>query len=275
MQKRMMRFPGGKAKAVTLSYDDSIEADKKLVDLMEQYQIKGTFNLIPGWFKEEGEEQQDDTYRLVSPKKALEIYNSPMVEVANHGYTHKFMSSLTSAEMADDMVTCRKELETLFERDVRGMAYPYGWYSEELKQVLKMCGVVYSRTVCATGSFGMPSDWLTWHPTCHHDNPELLNMAKHFVEEEVQDSVQLFYVWGHTFEFERNNNWEVMEEFMKTVSGKEDIWYATNIEIYDYVKAYEGLIISADGKRIKNPSKTPVWLEVDGTIYEVKDEIVL
>ena len=36
---RFMRFPEGKTKVVTLSYDDCMEEDKKLIDLMEKYEM--------------------------------------------------------------------------------------------------------------------------------------------------------------------------------------------------------------------------------------------
>lgn len=276
MSARFMRFPGGKGKAVTLSYDDSIEADAKLIAMMQKYGVKGTFNLIPGWFAEEGTTYPEgETYCLVSPKKALDIYAVPQVEVANHGDTHSYMTTLTTAEMAAEMIACRRKLETLFSRNVRGMAYPYGWYNEELKKVLSMCGVVYSRTVNSTHDFELPEDFLEWHPTCHHDEPELMQLTEAFVGMEVREQPKLFYLWGHTFEFERNKNWEVMENFLEKVSGNDDTWYATNIEIYEYVKAYERLEISADGKRIVNPSKIPVWFRLDKTIYKVEDMLVL
>ncbi|MCH5253002.1 MAG: polysaccharide deacetylase family protein [Lachnospiraceae bacterium] len=276
MNKRFMRFPGGKTKTITLSYDDAMEEDKKLIALMEKYGMKGTFNLIPGWFAKEGTVYpKEETYRLVSETLAKEIYNHPLVEVANHGNCHKYMPTLSQAEMADDMISCRKKLEAVFEKNISGMAYPYGWYSKECKDVLAMCGIVYSRTVSSTHDFGFPEDWLEWHPTCHHDDEKLMLLAEEFIGREVKESSQMFYVWGHTFEFERNHNWQVIEDFMKKVSGKEDTWYATNIEIYQYVKAYENLEISLDGRRIINFSRIPVWVEIDGTVYEVKEEIIL
>lgn len=276
MDKKFMCFPGGKKKVITLSYDDSMEEDKKLIDLLEKYRMKGTFNLIPGWFAQEGTVYpEDETYRLVSGNMAKQMYSSPYVEVSNHGNCHKYMTSLSTAEMADDMLACRKKLESIFDRNVRGMAYPYGWYSEDLEKVLSMCGIVYSRTVCATQGFELPDNWLEWHPTCHHDDKNLMALAEEFVQMNPQDKPKLFYVWGHTFEFERNHNWHVIEKFMEKVSGKDDIWYATNMEIYEYVKAYEGLDISVDGKRMVNPSRIPVWVEIDGKVYEIKDELTL
>lgn len=274
MNKRVLRFPMGKKKAVTLSYDDNMEADKKLIQLMEKYRIKGTFNLIPGWFAKEGTVYpKEETYRLVTEKMAKEMYDHPLVEVANHGNQHKFMTTLSAAEMADDMLMCRKSLEKLFGRIVRGMAYPYGWYSKELQDVLAMCGVVYSRTVESTHGFELPADWLLWNPTCHHDDENLMELADEFLAMEVPDAPKLFYIWGHTYEFERNNNWDMFEGFMQKISGKEDIWYSTNVEIYDYVKAYERLEISADGTRIFNPSQIPVWVEIDGNTYKIEEAL--
>ncbi len=276
MNKKFMRFPGGKTKTVTLSYDDAMEEDGKLIGLMEKYGMKGTFNLIPGWFAREGTEYPEgETYRLVSEKKAKEIYNHPLVEVSNHGNCHRYMPTLSQAEMAEDMLSCRKKLEALFDKNIRGMAYPYGWYSKECKEVLSMCGIVYSRTVSGTHNFEFPEDWLEWNPTCHHDDECLMALAEEFVSKKVSENPLMFYLWGHTFEFERNGNWQVIEDFMQKVSGKEDTWYAANMEIYQYVKAYESLDISLDGRRITNPTRIPVWAEIDGKIYEIKDEIIL
>lgn len=47
------------------------------------------------------------------------------------------------------------------------------------------------------------------------------------------------------------------------------VWYATNIEIYDYVKATCELEISAERKYIFNPSRLPVWVTVNDRVVEV------
>ena len=45
------------------------------------------------------------------------------------------------------------------------------------------------------------------------------------------------------------------------MGGKEDIWYATNIEIYDYIEAYNRLQWSADMTMVHNPSAISVWIK--------------
>ena len=54
------------------------------------------------------------------------------------------------------------------------------------------------------------------------------------------------------------------------MGGWEDIWYATNIEIVDYLKAGENLIYSAEGNFVYNPSVQTVWLNVDGKAIPAK-----
>ena len=80
----------------------------------------------------------------------------------------------------------------------------------------------------------------------------------------------LFYVWGHSFEFDDYDNWNVIEDFAARAEKHADsVWFATNIQIYEYVKAYEALVFSFDGERVYNPSAIPVWLELRGKIYRL------
>ena len=58
--------------------------------------------------------------------------------------------------------------------------------------------------------------------------------------------------------------------FCERIGGKDDIWYATNMEIYNYVSAYNSLSFSADATRVFNPTLLTVWFEMDGKTYEVK-----
>jgi hypothetical protein len=80
----------------------------------------------------------------------------------------------------------------------------------------------------------------------------------------------LFYVWGHSFEFERNDNWNLIEEFCKEVSQDETVWYATNVEIMDYIKAMRNLKFTVDQKKIINLSSIAVWIGIDGQPVKIE-----
>ncbi len=150
------------------------------------------------------------------------------------------------------------------------MAYPYGVYSDEVVDVLKSCGIAYSRTVESTEKFDIPMDWLRMPATCKHTNPRFMELADEFLHKDRAGKPSLFYLWGHSYEFEKDNNWNVIEEFAEYIGQKEDVWYATNIEVYDYVQAYERLIFSTVGKKVYNPSYQDVHFSVNGEVYCVK-----
>ena len=52
-------------------------------------------------------------------------------------------------------------------------------------------------------------------------------------------------------------------------AGDESVWYATNIEIMDYIKALRSLKFSVDRKMVYNPSARPVWIGVDGEAVKI------
>lgn len=65
---------------------------------------------------------------------------------------------------------------------------------------------------------------------------------------------------------------DIIESFCKQISFKEDTWYATNMEIYEYVKAYNELVMSADGSKIYNPTLKEIWMDIDGKRHTIKPD---
>ncbi len=162
----------------------------------------------------------------------------------------------------------RIELKKIFYRQIRGMAYAYGRYTEETLQILKNCGIKYSRTTDSTRNFLIPTNWLELMPTCHHNDEKLFELLDAFLASEEEKYYmrlpRLFYLWGHSYEFDNNNNWEVIEKFAKKVGNRDDVWYATNIEVYEYVKAFDSLEFSMDGRIVYNPSGFDVYIDYYG-----------
>ena len=266
-----MKFKDGKSKALTLSYDDGFMQDIRLVSILNKYGIKGTFNLNTGLFSSEEAEHVNSCDRM-KLSQAIELFKDSGHEVAVHTLTHPFLEKQKSDEVLTEVLEDRKNIEKQFGTVARGLAYPFGTYNNEVIECLKKCGICYSRTVKTTESFGLPQNWLELDPTCHHSNPRLMDLAQKFVEGKSRRVCEnwLFYLWGHSFEFDNDDNWDVIEKFAEYVGGRDDIWYATNIEIYDYVQSYENLRTSVDKRIIHNPSATDVWFCRNDKIYCVK-----
>ena len=264
-------FPGGKEKALSLSYDDGVDTDIRFLELLEKFNIKCTFNLNSGLFNPEGSIRPADQFFFhLTESQVKKLYNNPLCEVATHGFTHPFLNRQPTAQCMLEILKDRQTLEKLFGRIIRGHAYPFGTYNDDVVDILKQAGIVYARTTESHHSFKIPTDWLRMGATCHHNNPELMNLADKFINEDVGNrDGWLFYLWGHTYEFRRDGNWNVIEGFFEKVSNNSNIWYATNIEVYEYVTAYRSLVYSADGNMVYNPTATNVWVKIYGKTVSV------
>lgn len=278
---RFLRFPEWKYKAVTLSYDDDVVYNRKLISILDKYGLKCTFNLNSELYvKETGG-------RRLTQDEAMELYKDSPHEVAVHGAKHLSLTEVSTEAATRDVIVDRENLEKQFGRIIKGMAYANGSFNDTIVEILKNCGIKYARTCVATNKFDIPTDWLRMPVTCHHTAPNLDELTDEFLSLKEGgyfwgNSPKLFYLWGHSYEFNDNDNWEIIENFAKKVGNRDDIWYATNVEVYDYVKAFECLEYSVDGKIIKNPTDTDVYLCYfgknilikAGTVFDNRDETV-
>ena len=270
-----MRYPEGKAKALTFSYDDGVPQDRKLAEIFDKYEMKATFNF-------NSECMREDNF---TKDQIKEFFISKGHEIAVHGANHRANGNLRPIEGIRDVLDCRLELESKCDSIIRGMAYPdtgitlmgnFGNY-EMVKQYLVELDIAYARTLGEdNNSFMLPTDFHAWMPTAHHDNPKIMEYINDFLNLDISTKTyhasripRLMYIWGHSYEFAINDNWEHIEDICKQLAYNDEIWYATNIEIYDYVQAYKALRYSADGHKIYNPTLYKIWFDVDGNLYYV------
>ena len=215
-------------KALTFSYDDGIEQDRKLVEIFNKYGMKATFNLNTGIQTPESNFEIEGVYINRMKQEGLEeLYRGH--EIATHGLTHAAPTGMTKEQLDKEFLTDMSNIERIYGTYPVGMAYAYGCVDDEVVKYLKSIGIKYGRTVEASHSFEIPKEPLKLKATCHHDDDMLFELAEKFLKAEPKENEQmLFYVWGHSYEFDVNNNWDRIEEFCKMMSGKADIFYGSN-----------------------------------------------
>lgn len=250
-------YPEGRSKALTLSYDDGQIYDRRLVKILNRAGIKATFHLNSGNLDKPG---------FVTRAELPSLYAGQ--EVACHGVTHRHPLQMTTEQWAAEIWQDRLSLEAACGQMVQGMSYAFGEYDESRMQALRAFGIRYSRTVRSTGHFGLPRDFLQWDPTCHH-NDRLMERAEKFLHTPGYEKMPLFYLWGHSFEFERENTWDQITAFADRIGGQPDIWYATNGQVCDYLTALRQLRQSADGMRFYNPTAQTIWLRWEDTLCSI------
>ena len=265
MKHAFLRFPNFYKKALTLSYDDGAKFDERLVEIFNKYNLKATFNLPSGLM------QTSDTWRM-SLDEAVKLYKTGDHEVAIHGLKHLSLFDIPEHCAIDEVLQDKKNLEKATGKIIRGMAYSYGFYDARVIELLKKLDIRYARTVLESENFDICENFLELKPTCHHNNPKLFDFLEEFKKDEkseffFRNRPKLFYMWGHSHEFPKDDNWDRIEKFCELASNLDGVWYATNIEIFDYIYAYEQLIFSTLCDKVYNPSAIDVYIDYYGKEY--------
>ena len=252
------RFPYFKLKALTLSYDDGREYDRKMVEILNRNGIHGTFNLNSGKLGTAG---------FVKAEEVSKLYADH--EVAAHTFSHPFLPEITPVDLVNEIMEDRKRLERLTGKIVEGLAYPFGLDETNGEpETAALCGITYARTTVSTGRFDLPKDFMRWETTCHHTEDRLFDLVDRFLQPlapQVRPArPRLFYMWGHSYEFGDNDNWALLEKFCMKVGRQPDVWYATNGEIARYIRAYRSLQKSCDGSLVFNPTGIRIFAGANG-----------
>ncbi len=267
-----MLFAEEKSKALILSFDDGRIADRRLVQLMNAYGLKGTFHL---------NSNKLGTKDYLTKEEIKALFKGH--EVSVHSANHPNLTTLNKIDITYEVVEDRKELERLTGYPVRGMAYPFGNSNDFVIEVIKGLGIEYARTVADTYNFTIPDNFLQWNPTIHQfgkaynepDNP--INDKKevaHFYQVInnflTTENVALLDVWGHSWENDgAGDRWAEMEKFFNMMAKNPGILYTTQIGLVDYINAFKNLKFSVDKNTVTNLSSINVCIKINGKVYTI------
>ena len=266
----------GKDRCLTFSYDDGVTQDFRLVEIFNKYNLKCTFNLNSGKFginqPANGNFLHPVTHNKIQASEVAELYKGH--EVAVHTVTHPRLQYESVDTIEYEVLEDRRALESIVGYPITGMAYPFGTWNDTVLDVLKKCGIKYARTVEATKTFAIPQDFLTWHPTCHFEEEGMDELVNKFLNigqmYEPSSYLRLFYVWGHSYEFDGHETWELFESFCEKLAGHDNIWYATNGEIVSYYEGLQAATFSADKNIVTNNCGQKLWYQVGDKVVSVE-----
>jgi len=267
-----MLFPEGKSKALILSFDDGTISDRRLVQLLNKYELKGTFHL---------NSNKLDTKNYLTKEEIKNLFIGH--EISVHSANHPGLSGMSKIDIVYEVIEDRKELEKMSGNTIRGMAYPFGSYDDYVVETVSGLGIEYARTVADTYNFSIPKNFLMWHPSIHQfgkaffipndaeNNKKELTTFYNLVADFIKvDTLALLNVWGHSWENNgEGNRWIEMENFFKLVSKNMDIYYTTQIYLVDYINAFRNLKFSVDKNIIENHSAIDVYIKVDNKSHKI------
>ncbi len=224
----------GKKKAVTFSFDDGVTQDIKTIEILNEYGLKATFNLNSSVLGCVGpEDRYGARHDRVLASKVSEVYKGH--EIAAHTLAHPNLTALDEETIIRQIEIDRRLLKELCGYDIVGMAYPCGGVNNDERVagiIAKNTPVRYARTLTSTHNFDIQTELLRFNPTVYYMEEGVVErLIDEFLEKETKEP-QLFYLWGHTYEFDSNGgSWHRFENICKKLSGKADIFYGTNKEV--------------------------------------------
>ena len=226
-----------KWKAVTFSYDDGVTQDIRLIELLNQYGLKCTFNLNSELLGKKGiliREGKRISHYKIHPEDVKYVYEGH--EIAVHTLTHPNLTQLDEAQIVRQVEQDRLNLSELAGYEVVGMAYPCGGVNNDdrVANIIRQhTGVSYCRTITNTDSFQKQDDLYRFRPNVYHimEFDRLMQLGQQFLELNA-NTPQILYIWGHSYEMDFHpDDWSKLEAFFKLISNQSDIFYGTNKEV--------------------------------------------
>lgn len=252
-------FPGGKWKALIMSYDDGHVQDRGLIPIFNAHGIKGSFHL-------NSNSLDYDTF--VTKAELAALYAGH--EISSHTVDHPYLDTCPESSIRWEIETDRGVLEPLAGHAIRSLSYPFGAYNNLVLSTLRSLDVNSARTTKnAWTTHYLPADPVKWHPTCHHTGA--LTFAQPFADQ-TEERMSLLYVWGHSYELDNgyaDNSWDYMSALCAILGDRGDVWYAGVTEVADYVAAIRSLEYPA-ANVVRNPSGLSVWAKLDGTLCRIQ-----
>jgi peptidoglycan/xylan/chitin deacetylase (PgdA/CDA1 family) len=257
----LFTYPGGKTKALIMSYDDGTIDDISLARLFDRHGIVGTFNLNSGYIgttKAWPGENGDSVYQQYLPIDSLKsTYRNH--EIAAHGVYHHDLLQLTEEEAREEIELDIERLRELSGRPIRSMAYSFGRTNAKIARLISNTELTNARTIDDTQTFGLPENAYRWNPTCHDSRANAL--LDKYLDLDDQ-ALSLLYVWGHSWELKDPDRWLAVKTFCETIGDREDIWYVGCGDYIDYLAALDR--ISNENGYLVNPSdNAEVWVRRD------------
>ena len=231
---------------ITTSWDDGHPLDIKVLELLEKYNLKGTF-YIP---------LSNPEYPVMEKSLMKEI--SAFQEIGGHTVRHVRLNTLSDEDAEYEITRCKILLEEIICQPISAFCFPGGKFSDRDVLLIKKAGYLFGRTTKLLANSKPPSNLmntsiqaynhssitLLYHclkninalPIIRNSfffpfNKNFLRLAEHNISKNIE-SKSVFHIWGHSWEIEKYNLWKQLEDLFKLISSCDGITYLNNTQVW-------------------------------------------
>lgn len=217
---------------ILCSFDDGDQLDMRLADMLLEHKIPSVFYIPANCDLTEGQiEILSGQGDCPSCKKMKTLF-----DLGAHTMTHpKDLKRLSYPELIKEIGDSKKWLEKIIKRPVTKFCYPSGRYNSQVKLAVREAGFLEARTVNDL-SIEFPEDKFAIRPTVHvypsherYGDKSWKELAEDKFDEVLKNGGR-FELWGHSWEIEKFNMWEFLEDTLGYMDGKmEEINYKREV----------------------------------------------
>ena len=233
---------GKPKKIITLSLDDCVLQDERFIGLLKKFDMTCTFNVNSGLFGTKemiGPPEKRVPHDRITLEQARHLYDG--YEVAGHTLTHPDLDTLSREEIIHEIEDDRRQLEEITGQKLYGIGFPgMNRFNDMVLDVVKTCTpYIYARTAEFTYDFRMPTveSLMRWAPTCFFVELEKDTRLTDAFEAAVPEDDMLFFIVGHTYEFDICENWEWLEGYLQRLANMKDTIITTSADVALYVRS--------------------------------------
>lgn len=230
---------------ITTSWDDGYPADHRLAELLQKYNLQGTF-YIP---------RANDEYEVMPESEILQLARH--FEVGGHTLNHVSIDNTSESLFKEEILGCYQWLEELLGEKPVSFCFPRGIYNQPAVDFAFETGFKVIRTTeLLNPGYGYPNGVI---PTTVQVYPHAkLTYFKHLLKrfkfkslaiyvrsgihsnlmhivdyylEHVRDQGGVFHLWGHSWEIEKYELWKDLERIFKLIAHEKSFQYIPNQEL--------------------------------------------
>jgi peptidoglycan/xylan/chitin deacetylase (PgdA/CDA1 family) len=216
---------------IATSWDDGLESDRRLLELLEKYQVRASFALSSQRYQQvriPNDIRDPEKYGWLMPASELGLYRPH--DICSHTTKHREQTLLSEAEVYSDLHQSKTQLAELFQQEIAGIVWPYGCSSNTTRKIAEWIGYLYGRT--------------TPNPLTLPWNLDFWDVVPLSWRTELSTLIDLAFPYvvlsGHTYELRREVDWEYLERFYRDASQDSRCRLVTMTELMQLIQGKKG-----------------------------------